>query len=125
MRRFYIPPAESAGTNLRFKVNHDPPQAAFSCAPLTEYHGGMSEQYPTSEWIIEIDGLVRAWCDRRELAALREILGGWPLCSGLTDEWDELAISLKRIAAIRSLPMAEREAAKRLYVKIDSMARRP
>jgi hypothetical protein len=85
----------------------------------------MSEQYPTSAWIVEIDGLVNAWCDRRELAALREILNGWPLSSGLTDEWGELATSLKSIAALRSLPATERETAKRLYVEIDSMVRRP
>jgi hypothetical protein len=35
---------------------------------------------------IRVEALVDAWCERRSLRALREILSGWPLSAGLTDD---------------------------------------
>jgi len=83
----------------------------------------MSRAFPTVDWCQEIDKLVQAWCDRRELGALRQILGAWPILNGLTDEWGNLAQSLHSIAGFRDLPDQERQAVKRLYVEIDHMMR--
>ena len=44
-----------------------------------------------------IQGLVEAWCDRRCLRALRNVLRGYPLVSPLTDGWGELLISLQDV----------------------------
>ncbi|HLJ23576.1 MAG TPA: hypothetical protein VKT71_05670 [Candidatus Acidoferrales bacterium] len=46
-----------------------------------------------------IQGLVEAWCDRRCLRALRNILRGYPLVSPLTDGWGELLTSLQDVRA--------------------------
>jgi hypothetical protein len=42
-----------------------------------------------------IQKLVEAWCDRRCLRALRNILRGYPLVSPLGDGWGELLIALQ------------------------------
>jgi hypothetical protein len=41
--------------------------------------------------------LIDAWCGRRALRLLRTVLPHWPLVSGLTDEWADLAQALKII----------------------------
>jgi hypothetical protein len=46
-----------------------------------------------------IQGLVEAWCDRRCLLALRNILRGYPLVSPLGDGWGELLKSLQDVRA--------------------------
>jgi len=43
--------------------------------------------------------LVEAWCDRRSLRALRNILRGYPLVSPLGDGWGELLIALQDVRA--------------------------
>jgi hypothetical protein len=47
----------------------------------------------------DVEGLTNAWCDRRCLNALRFILQGWPLSSGLTDDWAQLLDALKSVRA--------------------------
>jgi hypothetical protein len=46
-----------------------------------------------------IDKLINSWCNRRCLGALRCILKGWPLISGLTDDWARLMTSLQDVQA--------------------------
>jgi hypothetical protein len=46
-----------------------------------------------------IQGLVDAWCDRRCLRALRNILPGYPLVSPLGDGWGELRLALQNVRA--------------------------
>ena len=46
-----------------------------------------------------IQRLVEAWCDRRCLRALRNILRGYPLVSPLGDGWGELLIALQDVRA--------------------------
>ncbi len=81
----------------------------------------MSDRRTTMDICREVDALVDAWCERRELVALRQVLAGWPLSGGLTDDWGMLARSLHSLAGMHSLPDVERQTAKRLYVEIDSM----
>lgn len=45
----------------------------------------------------DLDSLVDAWCERRQLKPLSIILRVYPRVSGLTDEWAELASALKTI----------------------------
>jgi hypothetical protein len=46
-----------------------------------------------------IQQLIEAWCDRRCLRALRNILRGYPLVSPLGDGWGELLIALQDVRA--------------------------
>ena len=46
-----------------------------------------------------IQRLIEAWCDRRCLRALRNILRGYPLVSPLGDGWGELLIALQDVRA--------------------------
>ena len=46
-----------------------------------------------------IQRLVEAWCDRRCLRALGNILRGYPLVSPLGDGWGELLIALQDVRA--------------------------
>jgi hypothetical protein len=57
----------------------------------------------------DVDALVAAWCDRRALRALREILAGWPLVSGLTDDWGRLLAALERVRAFARKDLTEEE----------------
>jgi hypothetical protein len=63
-----------------------------------------------SKVVQDIDGLVNAWCDRRSLRALREILAGWPLVSGLTDDWGRLLKALERVRAFGRDDLTDEEA---------------
>lgn len=47
----------------------------------------------------QVGELVEAWCDRRCLGALREILSGYPVTSPLTDSWAELLTALEGVRA--------------------------
>jgi hypothetical protein len=51
------------------------------------------------EFHSDLRSLVDAWCDRRDLVLLRVILRGYPMASGITDEWGDLAVALKTIRA--------------------------
>ncbi|MCA1612991.1 MAG: hypothetical protein LC800_02315 [Acidobacteria bacterium] len=46
-----------------------------------------------------LDGLIEAWCERRALKPLRYILQGYPLTSGLTDDWHQLKEALENVRA--------------------------
>jgi hypothetical protein len=56
-----------------------------------------------------VTGLVDAWCDRRCLGALRRVLQGWPLASGLTDDWAQLLEVLKAVRAEAANELTEDE----------------
>ena len=45
--------------------------------------------------------LVDSWCDRRLYPNLKIIFRGWPLVSGLTDDWAELHLALKGLRDFR------------------------
>lgn len=56
-----------------------------------------------------LQALFEGWCDRRAYRPLKYFLGGWPLCSGLTDDWQNLYCSLIRVRDLEadSLTSAE------------------
>jgi len=56
--------------------------------------------HDNSQFFSTLQSLVDSWCDRRCLSALRWILQAYPMHSGLTDEWAELAIALENIRAL-------------------------
>jgi hypothetical protein len=53
----------------------------------------------SSQFFSVLQSLIDAWCDRRCLSPLRHILAAYPMVSGLTDEWGELAIALENVRA--------------------------
>jgi hypothetical protein len=62
-----------------------------------------------SDVLADIESLVNAWCDRRCLRALRAILQGWPLASGLTDDWANLLDALEEVRAFAGPELADGE----------------
>jgi hypothetical protein len=58
----------------------------------------------------EVGTLVDQWCDRRSLRALREVLAGYPLASGLTDSWGELLKALEGVRAFARNEITDAEA---------------
>ncbi len=56
-----------------------------------------------------INLLVETWCDRRSFSALRYILQGFPLSSGLTDDWANLLDGLENVRAFASDELTEEE----------------
>ena len=57
-----------------------------------------------------VDGLIEAWCQRRELRALRIILPAWPMTMGLTEDAQALREALRHARAmVTNLPPAERD----------------
>ncbi len=59
-----------------------------------------------AEIIEEVERLVGGWCDRR---SLRAILLGWPLSSGLTDDWGNLLDALEKVRAFARDELTEVE----------------
>ena len=61
----------------------------------------------------EVNGLVNklvdAWCERRNIMALKSLLAGWPLVSGLTDDWAGLLNALKDVRDYRSKELTVEE----------------
>lgn len=57
----------------------------------------------------KIECLVDAWCERRCLRALREVLRSWPLSSGLTDEWAQLLDALEKVRAFARAELTDAE----------------
>jgi len=53
--------------------------------------------------------LVDSWCERRCLKALRWVLPGWPLTSGLTDDWASLLDALRNVRAFARDELTEVE----------------
>jgi hypothetical protein len=70
----------------------------------------------------QITALVEAWCDRRQLGALAELLPPWLSNNGLTDGWADLASALRGLAN-SGLPPDERETLKRLWIEVDMALR--
>ena len=62
-----------------------------------------------SEFFAAVKSLVEAWCDRKSLGALRRVLQAYPMTSGLTDEWGELAIAIENVRAFAREEITERE----------------
>ena len=71
----------------------------------------------------QIAKIVDGWCERRELGALSGLLSPWLYNNGLTDGWEELAKALRSASNIRTLPDAERDTLKRLWVELDTVLR--
>jgi hypothetical protein len=63
----------------------------------------------TQELCADVEGLVGAWCDRRCLKALRAVLHGWPLSSGLTDDWGGLLDALEKVRAFAGSELTQPE----------------
>lgn len=74
-----------------------------------------------------VAALVDAWCERRSLRVLREILRGWSRTGGLTDDWAELAGALKgvRASARDELTDGEADEVERLIAIVDSLVHPP
>ena len=72
----------------------------------------------------EVQRLVEAWCDRRDLRSLRTILSGWPRTAGLTDDWGLLMEALRTLRADRQLPPDEHERVERLVVDVERLVYR-
>ncbi len=56
-----------------------------------------------------VAALVDAWCERRCLLLLKLILQGYPLSSGLTDEWGNLLKALEDVRAFGHNELTEEE----------------
>jgi hypothetical protein len=71
----------------------------------------------------QIAKLIDIWCERRELKALATVLPAWLSNNGLTDGWAEVAAAIRTASGL-SLPAAETESLKRLWVEIDKAVNR-
>ena len=47
-----------------------------------------------------LDELVDRWCERRALGPLRVVLAGYPLVSGLSDEWATLYATIRNLKGL-------------------------
>lgn len=77
----------------------------------------------TEDILNRVNNLVDAWCERRNIIALKYVLQGWPLAQGLTDEWVNLLESLKMVRdwGSSSVTPEESETIRRLINEIDAM----
>jgi hypothetical protein len=86
----------------------------------------MSRARTPEELCADVERLVFAWCDRRCFRALRAILQGWPLTSGLTDDWGALLDALERVRAFAGDELAdsERPVVEDLIHEVEKIVRR-
>jgi hypothetical protein len=68
--------------------------------------------------------LIDAWCDRRELGALAEMLPAYTSNNGLTDGWAAVMDALRVLRTKRGLPSEERAEIERLVVLVEAMVYR-
>ncbi len=69
--------------------------------------------------------LIEAWCDRRELVPLKEILPGYLALNGLTDGWIHFYEVLSNLRAYySSLPEAEVEMLRDIRVQTQQKLRK-
>jgi hypothetical protein len=80
----------------------------------------------TAELATHVDVLVAAWCDRRALGALRQILAGWPSSFRLTEDWVLLREALRNVVGVSrsELTNAEIESIHDCIAAIDIAIRR-
>jgi hypothetical protein len=57
-----------------------------------------------------LTALVDSWCERRCLSALKFILQGYPLSSGLTDDWANLLKALEDVRAFARDELTQEDA---------------
>lgn len=83
-------------------------------------------QESTDSVLEAVDTLVDAWCEQRKLVLLRYILRGYPLSSGLTDDWANLLESFENVRAFgrNDLTQEETTAVNKLIGSIGSIVRR-
>ena len=57
-----------------------------------------------------LDELIDRWCERRALGPLRVVLAGYPLVTGLSDEWATLDATIRNLKGLApdALPPEER-----------------
>jgi len=81
---------------------------------------------PASQINEILSQLVDAWCARRELGPLRQVLSHYPLGTNLTDEWADLASALKsaRVRYSQDLPAGEMDLLVRAHQIADSVVHR-
>jgi hypothetical protein len=74
-----------------------------------------------------IQRLVEAWCDRRCLRALKNILRGYPLTSVFTDGWGELLLALQDVRAFArdELTAGERKMVDECIRAVETALHRP
>jgi hypothetical protein len=58
-----------------------------------------------------VAALVDAWCEERKLRCLRFILQAFPLTTGITDDWSELALQLRNVETYCVDDLSEEELA--------------
>lgn len=75
----------------------------------------------------EVSVLVDAWCERRCLRALREMLGGLPVVPGTSDEWPDVLEALKAVRdfAAHELTAQERATVERLIGEVGALVAAP
>ena len=62
-----------------------------------------------TEFFTCLDNLVKGWCDRYCFRALRHILPGYPITSGLTDDYADLLTALKNVRSFAKIELTQDE----------------
>jgi hypothetical protein len=90
---------------VRAFVAHD--RSTFSLAGVGRTGQSVRVTEHDFDLLVEVSGLIDAWCDRRELRALARLLPAWLANNGLTDGWREVLEALSAIRADDRLPYDE------------------
>jgi hypothetical protein len=73
----------------------------------------------TPDVLADVSTLIDAWCDRRELRPLAQLLPAWLANNGLTDGWAGVLDALTTIRADGRLPDNEATLVERLIAAIE------
>ena len=72
-----------------------------------------------SDVLLEVSGLIDAWCDRRELDLLPRLLPAWVSNNGLTDGWADVLDALKSLRGRPSLLGGEADIVERAIIDVE------
>jgi hypothetical protein len=72
-----------------------------------------------SDVLLEVSGLIDAWCDRRELELLARLLPAWVSNNGLTDGWADVLDALKSLRGRPSLLGGEADIVERTIIDVE------
>jgi hypothetical protein len=72
-----------------------------------------------SDVLLEVSSLIDAWCDRREVFLLADLLPAWTSNNGLTDGWAAVLDALKTVRARHAPDDADLDVIERSIVAVE------
>jgi len=92
-------------------------RSALAHRPLLGHASAVESDAP--DVLTDVSTLIDAWCDRRDLRPLAQLLPAWLANNGLTDGWGDVLDALRSIRADDRLPDDEVALVERSIIAVE------